>query len=108
MAIENPNTFIAAAQLNGVPTIEVISSEGFDESSLTRVSAGLYGFTLSEPVDHDKVIVSVNAVSAGGEPLIAVGTVQSDKTTVAISLQNAAGVATDGIRIHVGVWLFKA
>lgn len=108
MAIEIPNSFVAAAVLKGTATIGVLGSEGFDVSTFVRVSAGLYGIELTEEVNEDHVHASISAVDAGGANLIASAFVTTDHKTLVVKTADAAGVATDALRMSVGVQLFKS
>lgn len=107
MAIEIPNSFVAGAQLKGTATIAVNASQGFDESSFQRVSAGLYGIELTEEINEEHVVSTIVALTAGGAPLIGTAVVSPDHKTLAIKTVDAAGAAADALLIVVGVWLFK-
>lgn len=108
MAIEIANAFIAAARIKGTVTAAVLASEGFDESTFTRVSAGIYDIDLTDELDETNSLVVVSAADAGGAPMIACAFVGPSHKTVRISAANAAGAATDALMVTIGVWLFKA
>lgn len=84
------------------------ASEGFDASTFTRVSAGIYTIELTEKVDESHILTSIQALSSTGACLICGAQIEPDHKTLAIHVQDAAGADHDGELIQIGVFLFKS
>lgn len=100
MAIESPNFFVAAAQINGIDGfLSVIGSRGVIESTFTRTGPGRYTIQLTDPVATAALVCQVNAAELNDAPLIAFARpdLVAGETLIRIFTDDNAGVATDGL-----------